>query len=77
MQAIAAKIDGLLIYGTEGATSLAWRILKEYALRSPKTGEWIADVPIDRQLPFPYEDLRMQFQRQVCEDVNPLPRADC
>lgn len=79
IQDLIKKQDALVIYGSSGAVQLAQEILEGNAIFIDKTGIWESDASQYRAggLPTRYPGLRSAFQKQMCQDLNPLPRSDC
>lgn len=74
---LAKAMDPLLVYGTGDVLRIAREVLDREATRSEKDGSWYIEVPLSGGLDNPYGKLRTEFQRQMCRDLNPLPRGDC
>ncbi len=81
------KQDALLIYGSSGSVQIAQEIIKGSAVFIEDIATWRSDVYqyltdeylkyVTAELPTPYGRLRVAFQKQMCRDLNPLPRSDC
>ncbi|NKE55354.1 hypothetical protein FXN61_00335 [Lentzea sp. PSKA42] len=71
---VSKAVDKISTYGSSGALALAQRIRSslpdhQYSLRRSPSAKKVSGEK--------YPDLRNEFQKQMCRDVNPLPRSDC
>jgi hypothetical protein len=71
-------LDDILVYGSAEAVTLARRAFDAIVEYGVKYASIFLVVPRDGGgLSTPYPRVRIDFQKQMCRDLNPLPRNDC